>query len=134
MLTGGCPCGGVRWELERAADTFTYCHCVRCQRRTGSAYSAQMRVEPGMLRIVQGEERVKEWDPGDGGWRKCFCSNCGGQLFSKKPDGTWWSVRMGTFDDAPVGLRPKHRQFVDYAARWEAVPDDGIPHYGESAP
>lgn len=134
VLTGGCSCGRVRWELDRPAATFTYCHCTRCQRRTGSAYSAQMRVEPGTLRIVSGEELVREWDPGDGGWLKCFCSNCGGQLFSRKPDGTLWSVRLGTFDEPPAGLRPKHRQFVADAATWEPVPDDGIPHHAEAAP
>lgn len=123
----------MRWELSEAAETFTYCHCTRCQRRTGSAYSAQMRVEPGALRIVSGEELVKGWDPGDGGWIKCFCSSCGGQLFSKKPDGRLWSVRMGTFDEAPPDIKPRHRQFVAYAAAWERVPDDGIPHYDESA-
>jgi hypothetical protein len=133
MLTGGCLCESVRWELRSTPETFTYCHCTRCQRRTGSAYSAQARVEPGTLRIVAGEELVKEWDPGDGGWLKCFCSNCGGQLFSKNPDGTLWSVRMGTFDDPPAGIAPRHRQYVAYAASWEPIPDDGLPRYDEGA-
>jgi hypothetical protein len=31
-------------------------------------------------------------------------------------------------------VKPKHRQFVAYAAGWEPVPDDGIPHYDEQAP
>jgi hypothetical protein len=135
VLTGGCLCGSVRWELSEAPTTFTYCHCTRCQRRTGSAYSAQARIEPGTLRVVAGEHLVKGWDPGDGGWIKCFCSTCGGQLFSKKPDGTMWSVRMGTFDDVPKGIVPKHRQFVAYAASWEPIPAaEAIPHYDESAP
>jgi hypothetical protein len=109
----------------------TYCHCTRCQRRTGTAASPQARIEPGSLRFVQGEELVKGWKPPEG-FEKCFCSNCGGQLFSKNPDGTIWSVRMGTLDEDP-GLTPKHRQYVAYAASWEPVPDDGIPHYPEAA-
>ena len=82
--------------------------------------------------FVQGEELVKGWKPPDGGFEKCFCSNCGGQLFSKNADGTIWSVRMGSLDDDP-GLAPKHRQYVAYAARWEPIPDDGIPRYPEAA-
>jgi hypothetical protein len=119
--------------MDSEPEEFTYCHCRRCQRRTGGAWSAQVRAAPGTLRMVSGQELVREWDPGDGGWLKCFCSTCGSQLFSKKPDGGLWSVRLGTFDEPPAGVRPKHRQFLAYAAPWEPVPDDGIPHYDESA-
>jgi hypothetical protein len=132
MLTGGCLCGGVRFEVTEEPVAFTYCHCTRCQRRTGTAASAQARVAPESVRFLQGEELVKGWQPPDDGWEKSFCSNCGSQLFSKKPDGTIWSVRMGAFDDPPA-LKPKHRQYVAYAANWEPIPDDGIPHYPEGA-
>ena len=132
MLTGGCLCGGVRFEVSEEPDGFTYCHCTRCQRRTGSAWSAQARVAPESVRFLRGEELVKGWQPPDDGWEKCFCANCGSHLFSKKRDGTIWSVRMGAFDDPPP-LKPKHRQYVAYAATWEPIPDDGIPHYAEGA-
>jgi hypothetical protein len=38
---------------------------------------------------------------------------------------------MGTFDDDP-GIRPSVRQFVDSAAPWEAIPDDGLPRHAGS--
>ena len=76
---------------------------------------------------------MRDWQPPDDGWAKSFCSTCGSHLFSKRPDGELWSVRMGAFDEDP-GLRPKHRQFVDNAATWEPIPDDGIPHYCGAAP
>jgi hypothetical protein len=123
----------VRFEISELPLAFTYCHCTRCQRRTGTAASAQVRLAPESLRFVQGEELVKGWQPPDEGWEKCFCSECGSQLFSKKPDGTIWSVRLGALDEDP-GLKPKHRQYVAYAASWEPIPDDGIPHYDEGAP
>ena len=40
-------------------------------------------------------------------------------------------IRMGTFDDDP-GIRPTVRQFVAYAAVWEALPDDGLPRFADS--
>jgi hypothetical protein len=40
-------------------------------------------------------------------------------------------IRMGTFDTDP-GVRPSFRQFVNYAAAWEPIPDDGLPRYPES--
>ena len=131
-LTGGCLCGGVRYEITAPLLKLTYCHCTRCQRRTGTAASPQARIEPGSLRFLKGEELVQGWQPPDHGFEKCFCSNCGGALFSRHPDGAIWSVRMGTLDADP-GLRPSHRQFVAYAATWEPIPDDGVPRFPEGA-
>ena len=130
-LTGGCLCGGVRYEVTETPVKATYCHCTRCQRRTGTAASAQARIVPGSLHIVQGEELVWDWKPEDG-FAKCFCSSCGGALFSRGPDGEIWSVRLGTFDSDP-GVRPSHRQYVAYAAVWEPIPDDGLLRYPEAA-
>jgi hypothetical protein len=130
-LTGGCTCGGVRYEVSEPPVKATYCHCTRCQRRTGTAASAQARIAPGSLRIVAGEELVREWQP-EGGFAKCFCSTCGGALWSRGGDGEVWSVRLGTFDSDP-GVRPSHRQYVAYAAAWEPIPDDGLPRYPEAA-
>jgi hypothetical protein len=130
-LTGGCLCGSVRYEVTAPLVSATYCHCTRCQRRTGTAASAQARVAPGSLRILQGSEHVREWTPADGGWPKCFCSVCGGALWSRSPAGDGvFSVRLGTFDDDP-GIRPQHRQFVAYAVPWEPIPNDGLPRYEE---
>ena len=95
--TGGCLCGGVRFELTRPAEAAGYCHCTRCQKRTGSA--ARCR-------------RV--------------CRECGSHLFSRNPDdATQMSIRMAAFDGDP-GVRPSWRTFVAYAAPWEPVPDDGL--------
>jgi hypothetical protein len=131
-LTGGCLCGGVRFEVAAPPVKATYCHCRRCQRRTGTAASAQARVEPGAVRIVAGEELVRAYEPPDG-FAKLFCSRCGGALFSRGRDGEIWSVRMGAFDEDP-GVRPSHRQWVSSAAPWEPIPDDGLPRYEGAAP
>lgn len=130
-ITGGCLCGGVRYQVTQPFVSAGYCHCTRCQRRTGSAAAASARIVPGSVRVVQGEELVRCWDPGDGGWLKCFCSTCGGALWSRSPeDHELLSVRMGTIDGEP-GVRPEYRQYVAYAAAWEPIPDDGLPRFDE---
>jgi hypothetical protein len=43
------------------------------------------------------------------------------------------SVRLGAFDGDP-GVRPQWRTFVDYAAVWEPIPDDGLEHFREGKP
>jgi hypothetical protein len=130
-LTGGCLCGAVRYELTAPPLSAGYCHCTRCQRRTGTAASAQARVAPGSIRITEGAELVKAYVPQPEGFPKAFCSNCGGALWSRDPDDPEvLSVRLGTFDGDP-GVRPTWRTFVAYAAAWEPIPDDGLARYDE---
>ena len=131
-LTGGCLCGGVRFEIDEPRGTASYCHCTRCRRRTGTAASAQARIAPGSLRVVAGEELVREWQPADG-WAKCFCGECGSALWSRDPETGATGVRLGAFDGDP-GVRPAYRQFVAYAAPWEPIPDDGLPRFPERRP
>ena len=131
-LTGACLCGGIRYEISEPFVSAVYCHCARCQRRTGSGASATAHVAPGAFRIVAGHELVRCWKP-DKGWEKCFCSNCGSALFSRNPDDhDQMGVRLGTVDGDP-GIRPQKRQFVAYAAAWEPLPDDGLPRFPESS-
>jgi hypothetical protein len=131
-LTGRCLCGAVRFEVSEPPLSANYCHCTRCQRRTGTAASAQARLAPGSLRVLGGEEHVRCWTP-EQGFTKCFCSACGSALWSRRPDGEIAAVRLGVLDPGH-GLTPEWHQFVAYAADWEPLPDDGLPRYDESRP
>jgi hypothetical protein len=134
LLTGGCLCGGVRYEIDAPPIGAGYCHCTRCQRRTGAAASPQARVQPGSFRLISGEDLIRAYDPGDGGFLKVFCTRCGSGLWSQDPhDPEVRSVRLGSFDGDP-GVRPSHRTYVAYAAVWEPIPDDGLPHHPRSRP
>jgi hypothetical protein len=129
-LSGGCGCGAVRFEVTEPLGAAVYCHCTRCQRRTGTAASANARLAAGSLVIVAGADRVATWRPADG-WAKLFCADCGSALFSRDPeDPSVMSVRLGSVDGDP-GVRPDARQFVAYAAAWESIPDDGLPRWPE---
>jgi hypothetical protein len=127
--TGGCLCGGVRFELTEPARTAGYCHCTRCQRRSGTAASAQARIDGRTLRILAGTDLLKGWRHPDGGFEKLFCRECGSQLFSRDPeDHRQMSVRLGAFDGDP-GVRPAWRTYVAFAAAWEPIPDDGLERH-----
>jgi hypothetical protein len=133
-LTGSCLCGGVRFELSEAPLDVGYCHCTRCQGRTGSGFSAQARIDGRSFRLLAGEELVGGWRHPDGGFEKCFCRECGAHLFSRNPDDpSQMSVRMAAFDGDP-GVRPTFRAFVAYAAEWEPIPDDGLERFDERKP
>jgi hypothetical protein len=131
-LRGGCGCGAVRFEVTAPLASANYCHCTRCQRRSGTAASANAAPQRGSFRILQGAERLNAWRP-HAGFEKWFCSVCGSALYSCDPnDAERMSVRLGAFDTDP-GIRPSVRQFVAYAAPWERIPDDGLPRFEESS-
>ncbi len=132
-LTGGCGCGAVRFEISEPLISARYCHCTRCQRRTGTSSSASASVVPGSFRVVQGKDRMRAWKPEDG-HEKWFCGDCGSALYTVNPhDRSQLAVRLGALDGDP-GVRPGVRQFVAYAAPWEQIPDDGLPRYPERRP
>lgn len=132
--TGGCLCGKVRFSLSRPAEAAGYCHCTRCQKRTGTGSSVQARIDGTTFTLTQGEEFVRAWRPPGGGFDKAFCGECGSHLFSRDPDDpSQMSVRLGAFDGDP-GVRPSWHTFVDYAPPWAPVPDDGLERYAEGRP
>jgi hypothetical protein len=118
-ITGGCNCGAVRFEVSEPFEASMYCHCTRCQRRTGTSASVNGRTTPDAFAIVSG------------GAAKFFCADCGSALFSRSPNSI--GVRLGAVDGDP-GIRPSYRQYTAYAAAWEPIPDDGLPRHPEARP
>jgi len=126
-------CGGVRFGITGPLVSAGYCHCRRCQRRTGTGSSINGRLSAGALHLVAGEELVRVYTPPDGA-PKAFCSVCGGHVWSQdRADPAVKSVRLGALDGDP-GVPLSYRQFVAYAAPWDPIPDDGLPRYDERRP
>jgi hypothetical protein len=131
-LAGGCLCGSVRFEVTEPLTVAGYCHCTRCQRRTGTGASISALVPAGALRVLSGEEQIRCWQPPDGS-AKCFCSACGAHLWARIAAEGPHYVRFGAFDDDP-GVRPSYRQFVASAPPWDSIPDDGIERFPAARP
>jgi hypothetical protein len=109
-----------------------HCHCARCRKTHGAAFSTFARVARGDFRFTRGEALVR-------GFRssppveRTFCERCGSKLtfrFDGLPDAVW--VAAGTFDDDP-GIRPRAHVFVGSKACWHEI-TDGLPCFEEYAP
>ena len=132
-LTGHCGCGAVTFEIAEPLAGAAYCHCTRCQRRSGTAAQGSAKIAPGSLKLTGGEEQLRDWTP-SGGLAKTFCGECGSALFGRNPETKEiMIVRLGAIDGDP-GIRPQAHQFVAYAAPWEPIPDDGLPRFDERIP
>jgi hypothetical protein len=129
-LTGGCLCEQVRFVVNEVPHGLLYCHCTRCQRRSGTAFSASAITQPGSVVVTEGREQISTYAP-ETGFYKHFCRRCGSQLFAVDAEsGDVRGVRFGTLDDPP-DLPVLAHQLVAYAAPWHPLPDDGAPRFDE---
>jgi hypothetical protein len=131
-LTGSCACGAVQFRITAPFEGARYCHCHRCQHRTGTAASANARLPVSAYDVTAGQEMIRSWQPPDG-MAKFYCVGCGGQLYSHNAGEDAMYVRLGSIDGDP-GVRPACRQWVGSAAQWEPIPDDGLPRYDGPTP
>jgi hypothetical protein len=98
--TGGCLCGGVRYEVTGPLRDVVMCHCSRCLRTHGhaAAYSTCARPDLALVR----EESLR-WYEADGRARG-FCGRCGASLFWSAAGRDTISIAAGTLD-RPTGLK-----------------------------
>src|SRR4051812_24573896 len=107
-LTGSCACGTVAFEVTTAFESAGYCHCTRCQRRSGTPWSMNGIVPAEAFRVVAGAESVRTWKPADG-LPKSFCGHCGGHVYSGTPGAEGVvGVRFGALHGDP-GIQPTWR-------------------------
>ena len=118
-MTGGCLCGGVRFELEAPLRDVLICHCSLC-RRSGTLAGAYTSVTRDALTFVT--DATLAWYVDVNGRRRGFCSTCGATLFWSADERDTVSVSAGALD-GPTGLVTDRHIFVADAADWEPVRD-----------
>lgn len=105
------------------------CHCLACQRRTGSAFGIQARYTAEHVNVVgRSSDYVRVSDQGDRDVTFHFCPDCGATVFytcSDAPDVI--AVPIGAFAD-PSFPPPTVSIFERRRHPWLAVPDT-IEHH-----
>lgn len=127
MIRGSCLCSAVRYEIHGAIEEVHHCHCSRCRKAHGAAFSTFARVRRGDLRFTAGAERLRRFRSSPP-VERAFCEVCGSSLlfsFESLPDVVWLAV--GTFDDHP-GTRPQAHIFVGSKAAWHPITDE-LPQF-----
>jgi hypothetical protein len=87
-------------EAQGEPAAISVCHCLECQKRTGSAFGAQVRYPTEQLRFWgEPQKFIRTGDTG-ASVTFSFCSNCATTLFwnpEKLPGQT--TVALGAFAD-----------------------------------
>lgn len=129
ILTGGCCCGAIRYELGGDAGASPYhlttCHCPTCRKVCGAANVAWLSVVPASLRITKGAPASFHSSPTV---TRTFCGNCGTQLTYQNSDLAGdIDVTICSLDD-PEPFAPQDHTFAAYRLSWD-LSADGKPAY-----
>lgn len=109
-MTGGCQCGGVRYEVWDAPETVYVCHCTQCRRQSASAFGISVIVRSPAFRLVAGRPTSWTRPTASGAIMTCwFCPDCGTRLWhvDEVMPGIR-SVKGGSLDRPPDLLRAAH--------------------------
>ncbi|MEM7546312.1 MAG: GFA family protein [Pseudomonadota bacterium] len=129
MMTGGCQCGAVRYELTGPPRDAYACHCNECRKQSASAFGISVLVDRTHLRILQGETQVWSRPTDSGGTLFChFCPDCGTRLWhigSNDPETV--SVKGGSLD-TPPDFDSLHHIWVGQKLSGLSLPSDATCH------
>ena len=120
---GGCSCGEIRYRLS-SEPLFTHCcHCLNCQRQTGSAFVINALIEADRVELLGGEPRPVDVPRDDGSAQRIFrCPTCEIAVYSRYSRPGVLFVRAGTLDD-PGLVSPDVHIFTRSKREWVQLPD-----------
>jgi hypothetical protein len=127
-LTGGCSCGFVRYELLAKPMFVNCCHCIDCQRSTGSAFVLNAIIETRAIKVGRGKPVAVEVPRDDNVHDIYRCPKCQVAVWSdygRRPGLGF--VRVGTLDD-PNALKPDVHIFTRWKVKWVKLPK-GTPAF-----
>ena len=121
---GGCACGAVRYRLTSEPLFVHCCHCLNCQRQTGSAFVINLLIEADRVELLSGEpQQVDVPRDGDLGPQQIFrCPACQVALYSVYTRPGVLFVRAGTLDD-PSSVAPDVHIFTRSKLPWITLPE-----------
>ena len=128
MVTGGCACSAVRYELDGEPFHETICHCADCRRVVGAVSVAWLAVPRVTFRFTTREPASIR---SSATVTRRFCGVCGTSLTYENdalPDEV--DVTIASLDDADA-WPPKDHTRVRQKLRWDAI-CDGLPAFRDT--
>src|SRR5689334_735510 len=123
MSEGGCACGALRYRLASAPMFIHCCHCLNCQRQTGSAFVVNLLIEADRVELDGAAEPV-DVPRDDGGVQRIFrCPRCRVAVYSEYSRPEVRFVRAGTLDE-PRAIVPDVHIFTRSKVGWVTLPAD----------
>jgi hypothetical protein len=123
-MEGGCACGVVRYRLTSEPMFVHCCHCLNCQRQTGSAFVINLLIEADRVQLLSGEPEPVDAPRDDGSTQRIHrCSDCQVAVYSEYGRPEVRFVRGGTLDE-PSSVAPDVHIFTRSKLPWVTLPED----------
>jgi hypothetical protein len=120
---GGCSCGAVRYRLTSEPMFVHCCHCLNCQRQTGSAFVINLLIEGDRIELLAGEPKAIDVPRDDGSKQRIYrCPDCQIALYSEYGGPAVRFVRGGTLDE-PRSITPDVHIYTRSKVGWVTLPE-----------
>jgi hypothetical protein len=112
MITGGCHCGAIRYQVEGEAIVHALCHCGDCRRHSGAPMVGWAMYPEAALKVTKGTPKV--YASSQHG-RRQFCPDCGTGLFYVNAEmlPSIVDIQSATFDDPEIVPAQAHVQVAE---------------------
>lgn len=132
-LEGGCDCGLVRYRLQSAPLFVHCCHCLWCQRETGSAFALNALIEADRVLHLKEEPQIIDTPSASGrGQKIARCPACRIAIWSNYAGAGPYIrfIRVGSLD-VPQRLPPDIHIYTATRQPWVAIPEGtpSVPEY-----
>jgi hypothetical protein len=120
-VDGSCHCGGIAFTAEINPERVRICHCIDCQKLSGSAFRVIAPCDETQFHLIRGTPKLYIKIAESGRKRQqAFCGDCGTQLYatSDEPAGARkLGLRVGTLAQR-AELAPKRQFWARSALSW----------------
>ena len=124
--TAACSCGQLTAQVTGEPVRISICHCLACQRRTGSVFGEQARFPREDVTISgTSTEFVRVGDEGPGA-KFHFCPHCGATVYYELLDpemSAFLAIPVGAFAD-PAFPTPRVSVYEDRKHSWVVPPTE----------
>jgi len=120
---GGCQCGTIRYRVDAEPIAVGICHCMECQRQSGSAFGMSLIIPKDAFQVLRGTLKTFT-RPSDSGRPVlgAFCPECGTRIYHEP---RWiegvLNVKPGTLDDTAF-LQPTIQVWTGRKHSWIGLP------------
>jgi len=100
------------------------CHCLNCQRQTGSAFVINLLIEADRVELLSGQPEPVDAPRDDGSTQRIHrCPDCQVAVYSEYGSPEVRFVRGGTLDE-PSSVAPDVHIFTRSKLPWVTLPED----------
>jgi len=123
LISGGCLCEAVRYEISQPPISTAYCHCRICQRSIGASFSTWVAFPADAVRFTNGEPKYYRSSLIA---QRGFCANCGTSLNWMRllPEVAHYMAMFTAGLDNPNDFAPAWHGSIESQLPWIDLHDD----------